>query len=207
MCFYSREVIPVSWCPHTSYICQILPNHSSAALLQRCAISLSLFTLHRTWQDLAGAPHSPAHGLNAAARRLVCSRDLQEKQDQLPCADSERPQLRWRPHQLRVPHPHSHWQLVLGVWLGGLRRWRLSVRALVWLFGWMLRRRLSGGCLILRATLKTSLVQSRFCKSTTMLIAVVAWTHLREMRDNSVSREHLYNLSTFPLHSMIAVSA
>ena len=43
----------------------------------------------------------------------------------------------------------------------------------------------------------------------TLLIVLVALTHLREMRhhDNSVSREYLHNLSIYSLHSMIAVSA
>ena len=43
----------------------------------------------------------------------------------------------------------------------------------------------------------------------TLLIVLVALTHLREMwhHDNSVSREYLHNLSIYSLHSMIAVSA
>ena len=52
-----------------------------------------------------------------------------------------------------------------------------------------------------------TVVQSRFCKLTTLLIALVAWTHLHEMQHNRNSREHLHNLSTYSLQSMIAVSA
>ena len=54
---------------------------------------------------------------------------------------------------------------------------------------------------------KTSVVPSRFCKSATLQIVLVALTHLIEMRHNSVSREHVHNLSTSSLHSMIAVSS
>ena len=70
----------------------------------------------------------------------------------------------------------------------------------------MLRRRLGDGGWVLKTALKTSVVQSRFCKLTTLLIALVAWTHLREMQDDSVCREHLHNLSAYSLNSMIAVS-
>ena len=54
----------------------------------------------------------------------------------------------------------------------------LSVRVLVWLFDWILRRQLGGVCLVfkLKTTLRTSMVQSRFCKSTTLQIVQVAWT-------------------------------
>ena len=55
----------------------------------------------------------------------------------------------------------------------------------------MLRRSLGGGGLVLKTTLKASVVPSRFCKSTTLLIELVPWTYLREMRHNSISREHL----------------
>ena len=46
------------------------------------------------------------------------------------------------------------------------------------LFGWMRRRRLGGSSFVfkLKMTLKTGVVPSRFCKSTTLLIAQVAWT-------------------------------
>ena len=60
--------------------------------------------------------------------------------------------------------------------------------------------------MVLKTTLKTSMVQSRFCKLTTLLIVLVAWTHLHEMPHIIVSREHLHNLSTYTSHSMIAVS-
>ena len=40
----------------------------------------------------------------------------------------------------------------------------------------MLRRRLSGGSLVLKTTLKPSMMSSRFCKATTLLIAQVVWT-------------------------------
>ena len=59
---------------------------------------------------------------------------------------------------------------------------------------------------MVKTTLKTSAVQSRFCKSTTLLIALVAWTHLREVQHDRVSREHLHNLRAYSLHRMIAVS-
>ena len=58
-------------------------------------------------------------------------------------------------------------------WRGGRRRWRLGVRVLVWLFGWMLRRPLCDSCLVLKTTLKTSVMPKR---ATTLLIAQVAWT-------------------------------
>ena len=61
----------------------------------------------------------------------------------------------------------------------------------------MLTGRLGGGGLVLKATLKTSVVPSGFCKSTTMLIALVAWTHLREMQYKGVSRDYLHILSTY----------
>ena len=61
--------------------------------------------------------------------------------------------------------------------------------------------------MVLKTTLKTSVVQSRFCKLTTLLIALTAWTHLREMLHNSVSREHLHMLSTYTMPCMIQVSA
>ena len=53
------------------------------------------------------------------------------------------------------------------------------------LFGWILRRSLCDGGpvigrLVLKTTLKISVVQSRFCKQTTLLIGLVDWTHLRE---------------------------
>ena len=60
-------------------------------------------------------------------------------------------------------------------WRRGRRRWRLGVRVLVWLFDWTRRRRAGGG-LVSKTTLKTSVVPSRFCKSTTLLIAQVSWT-------------------------------
>ena len=88
---------------------------------------------------------------------------------------------------------------------------RLSVRVLVWLFGCLLRRRLSGVGLVfkLKATLKTSAVPSRFCKSTTLLISQVAWTSpaLHEMRQQDSVAEHLHNPSPYSFHSMIEVSA
>ena len=40
----------------------------------------------------------------------------------------------------------------------------------------MQRRQLDGGGLLLKTTLKTSVVPSRFCKSTTLLIAQATWT-------------------------------
>ena len=100
-----------------------------------------------------------------------------------------------------MPNPQSRRQLVLGAhnWQRGRRRERLSPRVLGWLFGWMLRRRLGVGGWVLKTALKTSVVPSRFCKLTTLLIALVAWTHLREMQDDSVSREHLHNLSAYSL--------
>ena len=123
----------------------------------------------------AGAPPSPAHGLIAEARLLVQSRDRREEPDRRPCADSRRQSRR---QSIRGAHD----------WRRGRRRWRLSVRVLVWLLGWMLRKRLGGGGLVLKTTLKTSVVPSRFCKSATLLVTLVAWTHRREMWHNSVSR-------------------
>ena len=55
--------------------------------------------------------------------------------------------------------------------------------------------------------LGTSVVPSRFCKSPTLLNALVAWTQLRKMRHNNVSREHHHILSTYTLHCMIAASS
>ena len=58
------------------------------------------------------------------------------------------------------------------------------------------------------------MVPSRFRKSTTLLIAQVAWTngpHLHEFAMKCDKRasvaQHLHNLSPFSLHSMIEVSA
>ena len=76
MCLYSRKVIPASWCPlYFIY----LPNHSSAVSLQRCAISLSRFTLSRSsnfscsWPECRGkAPctsKGSAEGTGSAALR------------------------------------------------------------------------------------------------------------------------------------------
>ena len=70
----------------------------------------------------------------------------------------------------------------------------------------MLKRLLGGCCLVLKTALKTSVVPSRFCKQTMLLIALVAWTHQPEMRHTSVIQEHLHNLSMYSLYSMIAVS-
>ena len=85
----------------------------------------------------AGSQPFPAHGLNAAARHLVHSRDRWEEQNQRPCSDSLCLELHRHPCRLRVPHPQRSWQLVLGAhnWLWGRWQWRLSIRVLVWLFG------------------------------------------------------------------------
>ena len=61
---------------------------------------------------------------------------------------------------------------------------------LVWLFGWMLRRRLCGSSSVLKMTLKTSWVQSRFCKLTMLLIALVSWTHQHKF-NRTVSVENI----------------
>ena len=52
------------------------------------------------------------------------------------------------------------------------------LRVLVWLFCCLLWRLLGGVCLVfkLKATLKTSMVLNRFCKSTMLLIVQIAWT-------------------------------
>ena len=79
-------------------------------------------------------------------------------------------------------------------WRWGRRRWRLSVGVLVRLFGCLLWRRLDGVGLVfkLKTTLKTSVVPSRFRKSTTLLIAQVAWTSpawnaTKEFQSQSIS--------------------
>ena len=46
------------------------------------------------------------------------------------------------------------------------------------LFGWMLRRLLYGSSLVLKSALKTSMMPSKFCKLTMLLIVHVAWTPL-----------------------------
>ena len=133
LCLYSREVILAFWCP-LYFIMMYLLNHSSAASLERCAISLSLFTLSR----------SSAFSCSWPECSLVHSRDRREEPDRRPCADcaadSRRPEgqdRRRHPRWLRVPNPQSRRQSVLGAHDGrrGRRRWILSVRVLVWLSG------------------------------------------------------------------------
>ena len=97
MWLYSMEVPLWSLLPDvpsTSCICRsnLLPRHCK--------------DVQSPWVGLLcpGAVPSPPHSLNAAARRLVRSRDRQEEQDLLPCADSLRAALaenHWRPALLR----------------------------------------------------------------------------------------------------------
>ena len=73
--------------PCTSCICR-------TTLLLRCC---KYVQSPRVRLLCAGALPSLPHGLNAAVRPLVSSRDQQEEPDWWPCADSTRLDRRWRP--------------------------------------------------------------------------------------------------------------